>query len=705
MFALSLALTQTRQGSPGIPTTPATFTMTQLARANRPYQRSTIVGGGQSKGQGTIPVTLNPTVIGTVYARCRDAVGGVTILQASFLAGTVSSTGSQTFNVAGLDARLGQFFLDLSGDGVTFINGTTAVSMGSLAAGFGQSLWDRMLRVQDTGNPTLATMGQTINAHGYVYAAYAGDANVSPPASAVWAKPADATIYDSAGAAEFLNLMVSMLGVDCGLVGYAVGGTAISTWQPGQTNYINATTMITNAGNGFEYLIWWQGHSDAAGNTTYAAYQAGLTGVIGGLIAQSTVITPKVLMCTISNIVSTGWGTASQQQLIRRSASDWCAANSATYVPISDLSLNSGGTGGSVHQFQIGSVFAARHFYRAIRGLLGISSVGDKGPTITGVSRASGSKNVIFTTDAVSLNVVGAPDKRQATYYAFNTAGGLGLDATTPFTAGPGANQFTIQLSAVPTGADATALNAFMFQAIDTIIDGSANMIYDNVTDGDGITLGRQLQPNMLPIVAAAPTPSKALTLVSPAYTAGPGAPWGQWMTGGRGTANDFHSPSQQFSYELRLLASTAPVANAFLCGDQNSGGIYLDTANTLSANYYNNVTATTLVGPVVTSASIYHALLEVDETGAWLYANGVLVASNTSTLPNSTSRTQVFGGRVWGTNTGTAPPAGIGVQELAVWNSVRYRGANFTPPTAPYVGTEGMVRLWRLDGNGNEVV
>jgi hypothetical protein len=685
-------------------TGPATFTMTQLAAANRVYQRSTKTGGGQGTGQGTIPVTINPTVIGTVYARCRDSVGGVTILQASFLAGSVSSTGSQTFNVAGVDARLGSFFLDLSGDGVTFINGTTAVHMGALHLVAGQSLMDRMIRVQDTGNPTLATMGQTINPNGFVYASYSGDANIQTPAQAAtggWKLPADSSVYDSAGAAEFLNLTIIMKGVSCGFVGNAVGGTASSSWLPGQTNYINLTTIITATGGGFEEFLWWQGHSDAQGNVTYATRQSNIASIVAGVVAQSTIITPKTYISNIPNIVATTWGTASMQAVIRRADRDWCAANSAIYVQMSDLPLNSGGTGGSVHQFQSGSVNAARHFYRAIRGVLGLSTPGDVGPTITGATRASGSKNIIFTTNAVSLNVVGAPGGRANEYYVYNEAGNLGLDATTPFTAGPGANQFTLQLGALPTGGDATALNVGMHFAIDSVLDGSANIIYDNVTDGDGITLGRQLQPILDQIQVAAPTPAKGLTLASATYGAGPGAPWGQWMTGGSGQANDFHEPSPEFTIETRYLAASAPGANQFLMGAVNSSGLQLDTSNAMSGVYYNGTTGTGFGTTVLTSGQIYHLRLCVNLYGAWFYINGTLVGTSVSPIPNATSRTQVTGVRKWGTNGTTILTTGS-QQETAIWLTALNTGSNFTPPTAPYVGNEGMIRLWHLDGNGN---
>lgn len=82
--------------------------------------------------------------------------------------------------------------------------------------------------------------------------------------------------------------------------------------------------------------------------------------------------------------------------------------------------------------------------------------------------------------------------------------------------------------------------------------------------------------------------------------------------------------------------------------------------------------------------------------TSATLFVDGVDVASNTSLTNNLNVQFFQIGG--YGTN----QPFPGEVDEVALWPTAKYT-SNFTPPPAPYTGTEGMVALYHLDSNGSD--
>lgn len=502
MIGLGLGLWQ-NQAAMGAPATPATFTMTQLSAANRVYQRSTTSGGGQSKGQGTIPVTINPTVIGTVYARVRSS-DTTTILQASWLVGSVGSTGSQTLNVTGVDARLGWFYLDLSGDGVTFTNGTTLVGMGRVVAVSGQSLATRMFRIQDASvTATNTSLSVTINANSSVYASY-DDNNTypvnpttTPPA---WAFPADGGNYNSTFASEYLNRVVNAAGVNCALVGHSRGQQSITSFLTGGTEVTALRNRLDEVG-GFEAFIWLQGHTDSQAGMSNATYQTNLSTLFTDMASHNVArgSTFEKYLTTIPNINSASWGTKAQVHAIRTAAQTWANANGGVSVAPMDLSLVSDL---HVHQDQTGNITLAGHFYRASRTSLGLSH-NDNGPAFTGSrSGATITLTPTFSSGGTALSAVGTPVNR------VNVVGKGGLGARLPVTTFTvGASTITIALTtAPPANAPLDISFGYPFESVD---NGAADMIYDNGTDGDGLSTGRGINATYAnPISVAAPTPS-----------------------------------------------------------------------------------------------------------------------------------------------------------------------------------------------------
>lgn len=679
----------------------ATFAMTQLPAANRTYQRSTLTGGGQNKGQGTIPVAITVSQAGTIYARCRSATDGTTILQAPWLATADAATG--TLNVSGVDARLGRFYLDLSGDGVTWQNGTTAVAMGGLTAVSGQSLAVRMFGRMDSQTATNASLGVTLPASSAVYATYTdGQRTVSTPA---WASPADASNYDSTFAAEYLRRMEAAAGVSWGLIGHARGAQSITAFIPSGSESDELRAILTAAG-GFEVAVWFQGHSDAAAGMSSATYQSHLTTLFADLTAYNGVrgADYKRYVGTVPNIVSTSWGTSAQINTIRSAAAAWCAANDATYVQPLDLDLIDG-----VHQSQQGSIALARHFYRAARPNLGLSN-GDAGPVITDASRTG--VDITLTTNAASLSSVGSPATRFKVFAAGSMSSALAFDATTPF-AISGSN-ITLKLAADPgTG----ALDVWFGLPSDPANNGAASMVYDNITDSDGITTGRHLSANLTAAAIAGTSTGSGtlgpnLTMTSAAYTDA-SDDMGQHLSGGYGltaSANDNIPSEQVWTIECRFKISSAPASLRVMMGQSAKAWLGVAPDGRLIANYAssggadNYINNTTNSGggtnPVVTDGTWHHVALVASGSGVSLYLDGALIGTK-ATAPKAGVGSTAFGVRTFGFSPATYVFSGL-VDEVAIWSTTRY-AAPFTPPAAPYAGNEtGLVCLWHLDGNGN---
>lgn len=169
---------------------PATFTMTQLALANRVYQRDTVTGGGQGFGSGAVVVILNVTGAGKIYARRRSAADGVTILQAPWLAVANSPVANGAVQIPGVDADNAYSYLDLSGDGVTWSNGTTPIRVAPLILIWGQSMAQSLFIKRSTN--TIASVGTVIQTNNYVFPSIDTGTNASPTA---WALPSDAGTY------------------------------------------------------------------------------------------------------------------------------------------------------------------------------------------------------------------------------------------------------------------------------------------------------------------------------------------------------------------------------------------------------------------------------------------------------------------------------------------------------------------------------
>jgi hypothetical protein len=519
-------------------------------------------------------------------------------MQAAYQAAVITSTGSQTVPIANVDARLGEFYLDLLDSTGVWQNGTVLVSMGRLVGFSGQSQAVRQIGKMPTYGGTMASLGVAISAHSTVFARYTDvSRSVTTP---VWARPADSSNYDSTFTGEFLRRQEAVYGVNCSLVGHAVGDTQISQWQPGGT-YFNQLAAVLDAVGGFEAFFWHQGGNDAGAGTTGAAYQAGLTGFFGGLAAHNVArgSSFQKIVCAMATRLAGGAGTAAEVTAIRKAAKAWSVANSATYIEPRDVVLEGSD---AVHQGQVGSIRAALHVHRATQGV-------DTGPQLTSAVRATNSKDVVLTfslpSGAASLVMTGVPSNRFAVCASGSTTP-LALDGATPVAVGT--TTITMKLSVLPANTD--ALDVYILPHPDPSGSTAASsMVYDDY-NADSIGFGRHVVSTYDPTVAAAPggtpTPTPTTALVD-TFTGTSGtnltahaADTGQSWTAGVGTlllgaANDVYATAAS----TYLSSYTPASADAFVTGvvkqitsggSQGMGAVIraVDANNLYQATYQN---------------------------------------------------------------------------------------------------------------------
>lgn len=682
----------------------APCTMSQLA-AGRIYQRATTSGGGQGKGQGTIAVALDVTEAGPVFARCRAADGS--IVQSAWEAGETTGTGAQAVDIEGVDARLGWFHLDLRGPGTQWVLGTSLVGMGQLTAVAGQSLAVRMFGKMDGQATTLADLGIVPSANSAVHATYEDGQRSS--GAAAWARPADGTDHDSSFAAEFLRLQVAATGVNCGLIGHSRGGESITVFVPGGGENSQLRAILDAAG-GFEKFLWLQGHSDSANGMAGATYQGHLDDLFDDLADHNEVLGGAfdTVLATIPNIGNTSWGAATALDAIRSAAKAWAAANGQTFIDPRDIDLIDG-----IHQSQAGSVRLAHHYHRAVAS-------SDAGPVITGGTRALNSADVVLSVDlpadASSLVAAGDPELRFDVYEAGDTSSPLALDTSNPITVG--ADAITLHLGAAPIGED---LDIWFCRSPDPGSDGQTDMVYDDYSDG--LPLGRQLAATLVPVTVPhhgdeeeeepsytglpidfVGTPAFAAGLFGQAFSPG-GSTYG---TVG-GSSSDGVPASNVWTLEARFRIASAPTDNVRIIvsggggkcwiGITTNGKLVMNAANVGGGDIYLLGTDPGGGGtmPNVADDAWHHVAMVVNGSTFEGFLDGVKLGTHSGAMLNGAGSGVMNIG-----NHGSGPWyvwPGL-LDEIAVWSSARYT-SNFTPPAAPYVGDEGMIRLWHLNGDG----
>lgn len=496
---ITVAVTATNAGGSTTATSAATaaviagappsagLAMTQLT-AGRVYQRSTKTGGAAAKGAGAIlvAITLQASASRIEY-RLRDALAsGNPVVQDWTTAASNVAANATSVSCPGVPADARQYLLDLraNGDSAQVVLGTSAVMMGRIVAFSGQSQMARQL-VPGSGE-TIAGLGVVVSPYCSVYGVALADGSTNDGAGlpTKWAPPTDAA-YGSTFPAEFLRRQVASTGVACAWVGYCQGSTQISRWAPGTADNVALRQVLDMVG-GFEAFHWHQGGDDAGAGTTKAAYKSALDAMFADIAQHNAIWGANFtkLLTAMATRLSGGAGTIAQVTAIRQAHKEWAAANSGVYLEPHDITLAD-----SVHQNQAGAITLAQHAHRALAN-------GDTGPTLGTPSRVSGSAvitiPVTLPTGATTLALTGNAYTRFSVFPSGTLANPLTVTAASYDNT---TKLLSLTLSAAP--ADSQALDVYAFLHPDP--SGSAayaDMIRDDRTDGDGIAVGRSLEPS-----------------------------------------------------------------------------------------------------------------------------------------------------------------------------------------------------------------
>ena len=373
-------------------------------------------------------------------------------------------------------------------------------AVGEVIALAGQSLAEKAISSTALGDHTpLSALGLSVGTAGAAFVAYASNTGVYPPIPdgpdvnfppERWIIPGDSTVANSSFTAELMLRLRSRLGVPIGLVGYAVGGTGISTWLPGTKHFRKLSQVLSRAGGRFGILLWIQGHYESKnGNTPqqytrqlkmlFSTYQRAFAGPNGGRFKRVVITIPAI---------GTYDGSPAAINMVRRTAKAYVRnARDTQYVDGLDATLMPD----MVHPSQAGNVVLADHVYRAIAYSLGRLPYGDQGPQIASAGYVPGTKVIrlkVREVNGAGRLIAKGQLETQFRVYA--------RGAQSPLPLAPGgvtivsAQEIDLQLESVP--AEAARLTVWYRESPDGPKAVSSG-IYDTRVDADGLTLGRQL--------------------------------------------------------------------------------------------------------------------------------------------------------------------------------------------------------------------
>lgn len=498
------------------------LTLTDVT-VNKVFQRDTRTAGGLGFGAGNVPIAVNMTAATELMEYRVINASTLAIVQDWAVLGTIFGPGAMTFQCL-IPASVQPLLIAFraNGDNSSFIRSANQFYVGEVFAVSGQSLMEAFLSTTVTADPaTMASLGVVPAAGGLTFVSYASNGGAFPPTAdgpdvnmppAAWVQPADGTIVNSTGVAEFLRLMVGQADVACAVVGYCVGGSGIASWLPGYTGQPNTghwtklVNVLTLAGAKFGSFIWDQGHYETKDGTTSAQYLANIQALRAAITAQFPLSGAfKWIMLTIPGVGNYGNGPAAIE-MVRQTAMAYCLSTAnSDYVDGIDTTLWTD----LVHPSQAGNVIYGRHIYRAAMNQVDNRTIGDKGPLITAATRAYGTATIKLAISQVNsgnaLVTVGAFANQFQVFNQGQTTGALAISSVTVISS----SEIDIVLSVAPAGAALLDVWYRLPPDTSTIIGAG---IYDNVVDsGDGLTVGRQLQLVAVPVSAT--SPAVALTV------------------------------------------------------------------------------------------------------------------------------------------------------------------------------------------------
>jgi hypothetical protein len=605
----------------------AGLTVTQLT-ANQVFQRTTKTGSTYGGGAGSISFSFSNTgAITALQYRLRDATTAAVLQNWTNTSTTSYAAGSHTGTYPAVPSRLGQYLIDTmpNNDPTQIVLGTSPVGMGGLTCVAGQSEAVRFFKNFDTAN-TITTAGITPNPYCSVYAAYTAPSSLAP-GSAAWTVPATGGTYDSVGAATYLNTKSAATDVAWGVIGFGHDGTAISTWVPGQADYISLTTVIAGAGNAYEELFWFNGAGSAVANVSASAYLASMNTLFPALAATNTISNPRIVTSNEQDCNTTsGTGTFSQILPIKQAHQSFASSyTNAIYVSMPDVDLATAGNTVEIANTNSGVGRVAINWFRAaVR-----TTTGTYAPAINAVS-VSGATVTLTMIAAAGTGFVGVG--AWWTRFAAFPSGTLTGQLT--FTGGSIVNGNTVTLTA--SASISGAIDVYYGNVPSGQQNNSAVALYDNYTS-DGFSPGYTILTSGTAVSSGSATPTLTVTTPTGAIV---GAPTFLYGTASYAVAS--------LNYRLNGGASTA-VTNLSVTSLGGGNYQWIGQCNTFGATATGQViqildgttsgiTVSTNAFAVVAAPSAATSITLVgtsfNPTGG--YGSGALNASAYGTLPSS---------------------------------------------------------------------
>lgn len=249
----------------------------------------------------------------------------------------------------------------------------------------------------------------------------------------------------------FANLVAEGLGVPICLVERAVRGSAIESWQAGQSNWSDFAAAIAASGGEMEAAIWYQGESNATGIVANSAtYRANLANVHQQCMTLAGRNTSNFHFGVVSLSVGSYQGSVEGEfGAMRALQIDYASNTAGAFLACNPHDCY---TGDGVH---IVKQSYNRVGIRAAKSLLkrfGVG-VGGIGPRITGATRSGNVVTVAIThnggTSLMDGNGGTVGDK--LTGFEFKDAGAGG--ATISYTSAFSGNSIVLTLASTPVGA------------------------------------------------------------------------------------------------------------------------------------------------------------------------------------------------------------------------------------------------------------
>lgn len=294
------------------------------------------------------------------------------------------------------------------------------------------------------------------------------------------------------------NTLVASLGIPVVILPYAVGGSPIVSWQPGQAYLNSLLNNVDLIGGDFEAAIWLQGENDAATGMSAATYQANLQSLFNTCKSHTGRASNAFHFGVVAVGPITSYPGVVDESVgqIRKAQLDFVAANTSNGAYLAGTDVDGDLAGGGVHIDTLSLLRQAKRYAESIKRWFIGATYNIEGPKIASASRSGATITVSVTQQGGSALLDGAGGSGAALqgFRVFDN----GTPSTISSTAIVG-NTVTLTLASTPSGV--VTMDYAMANAPFGSTTSLGAVCYDNQTI-PGDALGLPLQPKPLITVA-----------------------------------------------------------------------------------------------------------------------------------------------------------------------------------------------------------